>query len=54
MFTTKSKPLSLTQSEKYFFEASFDKILSNDKKLYLSKFSIILEISKPPKNLYGK
>ena len=39
IFTTKPNPLSLTQSENYSFGASFDKISSNNNKIYLFKFS---------------
>ena len=38
-FTTKPNPLSMTQSENYSFGASFDKIFSNNNKIYLLKFS---------------
>ena len=48
MFTKKPKPLSLTKSENYSFVASFDKISSNNKKIYLLKFSNFLGISIPP------
>ena len=55
MFTTKPKSLSLTQSEKYSFGASFEKILSNNNNIYLLKFSNFLGVSKPTQtNLYGK
>ena len=51
-FTTKPKPLSLTQSENYTFVASFDKISSNNNKIYLLKFSNFKRVSKPSqKNL---
>ena len=54
-FTTKPKPLALTQSENYSFGASFDKILSNINKIWLLKFSNFLGVSKPSQtNLYGK
>ena len=36
MFTTKPKPLSLTQFENYSFGASFDKISSNNDKIFKS------------------
>ena len=55
MFTTKPNSLSLAQSENYFFGASFDKILSNNDKIYVLKFSNFLGVSKPLQtNLYGK
>ena len=41
--------LLLTQSENYSFGASFDKIFSNNNKIYLLKFSNVLGVSKPPK-----
>ena len=50
-FITKPKPLSLTQSENYFFGASFDKILSNNNKFYLFKFPNFLGVSKPPQTI---
>ena len=42
MFTTKPKHLSLTQSENYFFGASFNKILSNNNEIYFFIFSSFL------------
>ena len=51
MFTIKPNPLSLTQSENYSFGASFDKILSNNKKIYLLKFSNFQGLLKPPKQI---
>ena len=50
-FTTKPNPLSLTQSENYSFGASFDKISSNNDKIYLLKFSNFLGVSKLPKQI---
>ena len=47
-FTTKPNPLSLTQSEKYSFGVPFDKISSNNDKIYLFKFSNFLGVSKQP------
>ena len=47
-FTTKLNPLSLRQSQNYSFGASFDKIFSNNNKIYLLKFSNFLGVSKPP------
>ena len=51
MFTTKPNSLSLTQSENYFFGVSFDKILSNNDKIYQIKFLNILGVSKPPQKI---
>ena len=50
-FTTKPNPLSMTQSENYSFGASFDKIFSNNNKIYQLKFSNFLGVSKPPKQI---
>ena len=52
-FTTKPKPLSMTQSENYSFGASFDKIFSNNNKIYLLKFSNFLGVSKLPNKFVG-
>ena len=46
-----TKTLSLTQSENHFFVASFDKILCNNKKIYLLKFSNYLGVSKHSQNI---
>ena len=43
-----TKSLSLIQSENYSFMASFDKISSNNNKIYLLKFLNILGVSKTP------
>ena len=51
MFTRKPKPLSLTQSENYSFGTSFDTISSNNKKIYLLKFSNFLGVSNRPKQI---
>ena len=48
MFTTKLKPLPLTQSENYSFVASSDKISSNIKKIHQLKFLNYLGVSKQP------
>ena len=50
-FTTKPNPLSITQSENYSSGASFDKVFSNNNKIYLIKFSNFLGVSKPPKQI---
>ena len=50
MFTEKPNSLSLIRSENYSFGASFDKISSNNDKIYPPKFSNSLGVSKPPKN----
>ena len=50
-FTMKPNPLSIRQPENYSFAASFDKIFSNNNKIYLLKFSNFLGVSKPPKQI---
>ena len=51
MFSTKPKSLSLTQSAKYSFVASFDKISSNNIKISLLKFFNFLGVAKPPEQI---
>ena len=47
MFTAKPlKPLSLRQSENYAFGASFDKISSNNDKIYI--FKLFRGLKNPP------
>ena len=52
-FTTKPNPLSLTQSENYFFGASFDKISSNDKNLPIQIFKFFRGLKTPPNKFVG-
>ena len=51
MFSRKATSLSLTQSQNYSFAASFENILSNNKKIYLLKFSNIGGGSKLPQKV---